>query len=113
VIPPFDPTPAQLAALAQVAGLGTVRQARLVKRQNDLWRLETSAGPFYLKAYTKDWYGDDLAATAGCVQHEAGAYALLATLGLSGPEVRSALLDAAVLGRPALPGQPLTPTAVA
>lgn len=113
LLPPFDPTPAHLAALAVQAELGRIMDAELVKRHNDIWRLHTSAGGFYLKAYTKAWYGDDLAATGGCVEREVTAHRLLAGLGLPGPEVRWASSGPRRLGRPALllrelGGQPLT-----
>ncbi|WP_161882053.1 aminoglycoside phosphotransferase family protein [Deinococcus alpinitundrae] len=110
---PFDPSPAQLSALTRLNDLGAVRQVTLLKRHNDVWRVEADAGTFYLKAYTKVWYGDDLAATAGCVQHELAAYHSLEQRGLPVPQQRWGDTTGKVLGRPALllsslPGWPLT-----
>lgn len=112
-MPPFDPTPHQWQQLTELARLGTLEGIELIKRHNDLWRLQTSVGAFYLKAYTKAWYGDDISATSGCVTHEAVAHTVLQQHGLAGPAIRWAATDDQVLGRPALllgelPGQSLT-----
>lgn len=112
-LPPFDPTPDQWRQLTDRARLGSLERLTLVKRHNDLWRLQSSAGTFYLKAFTKSWYSEDVSATPACVTHEVIAHTLLRQHGLAGPTIRWAATDSEVLGRPALllgelPGQPLT-----
>lgn len=87
MIPPTQLSQQQADRIAQLAQIGGLRQVQLIKRQNDLYRLETVEGDFFLKTYTKTWYGDALAATAGCVQHEAAAYSILAAQGLPCPAV--------------------------
>ena len=113
MMPPFDPEAQQLEALAVKAELGAIQSAELVKRRNDVWRIQADSGTFFLKAYTKDWYGDDLVATSGCVVHELAAYQILETYGLPIPVLRWGDLNGDVVNRPALllsalPGLPLT-----
>jgi len=85
-----------------------------VKAYNHVYRLVSGSDIFYLKTYTKDWYGDDLAATGACVEHEASAWAILAANGLAATEVVLACRDYEnPLGRPflitrQLRGAPLT-----
>jgi aminoglycoside phosphotransferase (APT) family kinase protein len=104
----------QTRAVGRLLGLAGPMQAVLLKRHNHVWRLASGRDVVFLKAYTKAWYGDDPAATAFCVAHEADAWAVLAAHGLATPEVVLAARDGAnPLGRPflvtrALPGRPLT-----
>src|SRR5689334_14278090 len=58
-----------------------------VTRHNHVWKLTDGEDVFFLKVYTKSWYGDDVAGTAFCVKHEQDAYACLAAHGLTTPEV--------------------------
>jgi Ser/Thr protein kinase RdoA (MazF antagonist) len=88
----------EILRLADLPGEVTVRP---IKEHNHLWRLEQPAGSVFLKSYTKDWYGDDVSRTAGCVDHEQAAYAILAAHGIPGPEVALACRDMSnPLGRP-------------
>ena len=61
-----------------------------ISEQNHVWRLQQESGAFYLKTYTKDWYGDDPAATGFCVMHEVAAWSSLRRAGLSVPVVARA-----------------------
>jgi Ser/Thr protein kinase RdoA (MazF antagonist) len=58
-----------------------------IKQHNHVYRIVAGAEAFFLKTYTKDWYGDNIAGTAGCVQHERAAWAVLAAHGLSTPQL--------------------------
>lgn len=86
----------------------------LIKQHNHIFRLTTSDERFFLKTYTKDWYGDDAAATEFCVEHEDIAWKVLAKAGLAVPEVVAAeMMCDNVLSRPfivtrALEGEALT-----
>src|SRR3712207_8938833 len=42
---------------------------------------------FFLKTYSKDWYGEDVSATGFSVEHEVSAWDTLARHGLDVPEV--------------------------
>ena len=77
MIPSWNPERTELQELAHRAALGEVLAWSLVRRHNDVWKLRTASGTFYVKAYSKAWYGDDLPATAACVQHEAAAHTIL------------------------------------
>jgi hypothetical protein len=65
-----------------------------VTRHNHVWRirhrLQDKETTYYLKCYTKDWYGDDVPRTEYCVRHERDTYMLLARHGLPTVEVASA-----------------------
>ena len=111
MIPSWNPERTELQELAHRAALGEVLAWSLVRRHNDVWKLRTASGTFYVKAYSKAWYGDDLPATAACVQHEAAAHTIPQKHGLSGPLTLWEGQNAG--GRPLLllselPGQPLT-----
>src|SRR5215213_3977249 len=104
----------QRRQIAQLLGLRDPVMVTQVKEYNHVYRLVSGSDIFYLKTYTKDWYGDDVAATSGCVEHEASAWAILAANGLAATEVVLARRDCEnPLGRPflvtrQLRGAPLT-----
>jgi Ser/Thr protein kinase RdoA (MazF antagonist) len=84
-----------------LAGLSGRVVVDTVKQYNHVYRLSCGDEVFFLKTYTKDWYGDDIAATGGCVAHEASAWAILAANSLATPEVVLALQGCDnPLGRP-------------
>ena len=91
------------------------RSVELVKEDNHVFRIESDGRAYYLKTFTKDWYdGCTTLETRGCVDHEAGAFRILAAHGLNTPRVvvDERTCDNA-LGRPfilteALRGRPLT-----
>jgi aminoglycoside phosphotransferase (APT) family kinase protein len=111
---PDDLSLPQIQAIGRRFDLAGPVRATPVKRHNHVWRLEHDRETFFLKTYTKAWYGDDAAATAFCVAHEVDAWSVLAEHGLPTPEIVHAARDCAnPLGRPfvitrALTGQPLT-----
>jgi aminoglycoside phosphotransferase (APT) family kinase protein len=65
----------------------------LIKQGNDVFRLSSGAEHFFLKTYTKDWYGSDPATTGFHVIHESIAWAILAQQGLAVPTVAYAAPD--------------------
>jgi Ser/Thr protein kinase RdoA (MazF antagonist) len=103
---------ARLGTLAPLAGgkaeeilrlAGVAGQASLtpIKENNHVYRLQAARDVFFLKTYTKSWYGDDVPKTAGCVRHEASAWAILTDHGLAAPDVVLARPDCDnPLGRP-------------
>ncbi len=100
--------------IVRLANLCCTPQVQQVKTQNDVYRIECGADIFYLKTYTKDWYGDNVADTGYHVNHEETAWSILLTEGLLAPEVvyQSTTCDNP-LNRPflmtrELPGKPLT-----
>jgi aminoglycoside phosphotransferase (APT) family kinase protein len=86
----------------------------LIKQGNDVFRLISGTERFFLKAYTKDWYGSDPATTGFHVLHESVAWAILAQRGLAVPIVVYAASDCEnPISRPflltrELEGRPLT-----
>jgi len=93
----------QAEEVLRTAGVQGPVGVTLVKRSNDVWRLDASGSSFFLKVFTKPWYGGDILDTAFCVEHEAGAWARLAGQGLAVPEVVATRMDADnPLGRPFL-----------
>jgi len=99
--------------LRQVGGSEAVRVIPIAQH-NHVWRLEQGATAYFLKSYTKDWYGRNAAKTGFCVAHEVASWAALQRAGLAVPVVAGA--DEGCdnpLGRPflltrALRGEPLT-----
>jgi Ser/Thr protein kinase RdoA (MazF antagonist) len=72
-----------------------------IKQNNHVYLMECGSERFYLKTYTKDWYGDDIGATAGCVDHEATAWRVLSEAGIPVPDVVAADMTLVnPLGRP-------------
>lgn len=81
-------------------------------QHNHVYRIQSADTDSYLKIFTKDWYGENIAGTAFCVDHEASAWRTLAEAGLNVPEVlvadmtcdnpleRPYLLTRALRGRP-------------
>ena len=59
----------------------------LVKRGNDVFRLISGAECFFLKTYTKDWYGPNPASDGFPAMHESAAWAILAAHDIAVPEV--------------------------
>jgi aminoglycoside phosphotransferase len=98
-----------IAILHQIGQQGPVHVTE-VTRHNHVWRLQSNGATFYLKCYTKDWYGGNVPMTEFNVRHERDAYAILARHGLPTVEVALARPDCDnPLGRPflltrALPG---------
>jgi len=105
---------AQAVDLLAHIGLHGPVKVTPISEQNHVWRLQREAGAFYLKTFTKDWYGDDPADTGFCVMHEVAAWSLLRRTGLSVPVVARAEEGRDnSLGRPflltgELRGEPLT-----
>ena len=62
-------------------------RAKLIKQGNHVWRLVSSGDSFFLKTYTKSWYGPDAASTGFHAIHESMAWAILSRHGLPVPEV--------------------------
>jgi len=89
MIPQLNLTREQADALTDIADIGNLQNFYLVKRENDLYLLKTSSGFYYLKVYTKSWYGDNLVNTSYCVEHEVAAYQILQSKGLNTPEIVS------------------------
>ena len=85
--PPDNLSPQQLNALLQSARISGQGQAVLLKQHNHVWRITATDDVYFLKTYTKSWYGGDIAATAGCVEHEVAAWRVLQAQGIAVPEV--------------------------
>jgi len=89
-------------------------RVELIKHGNDVFRLISGDESFFLKTYTKDWYGTDPASTGFHAIHENMAWAILARHGLSVPKVAYVSSDCDnPLSRPfiltrELKGHPLT-----
>jgi hypothetical protein len=80
-------TDAQIHAVLHDANISWPAQTVLLKQYNHVYRIACRGAVFFLKTYTKDWYGDNVAATGGCVDHEVSAWRCLAAHGLATPEV--------------------------
>src|SRR5687768_7418890 len=107
-------TSALATALLRAVGEPGPVDVTLLKRGNHVFRLAAGGADYYLKCYTKSWYGGDVAGTGYHVDHEAAAYRLLAAQVIAVPEVLTAQTT---LGHPlgrsylltrGLVGQPLT-----
>ena len=72
--------------LAQV-GFNELPKVNLIKQSNHVYQIDLTDVTLYLKTYTKDWYGDDVAQTGYCVDHEFAAWKLLQNANLQVPEV--------------------------
>ncbi len=100
--------------LLEQTGIRCRGLATLLQRSNHVYRIVAGDETLFLKTYTKDWYGGDIAGTDRCVEHETAAWRLLAAHGLPVPEVVLADRTCAnPLGRPfvmtrQLPGASLT-----
>lgn len=91
---------------------GDVPTITTAHQHNHVYRIQTADTDAYLKIFTKDWYGDNIAKTGFCVDHEASAWRTLAEAGLNVPQVlvadttcdnpleRPYLLTRAMRGRP-------------
>ncbi len=110
---PF-PSTGQVAELLRPAGIHGPLTLALLKRGNDVYRVDGPDGVVFVKLHTKDWYADDPSDGAGCVQHEASAYSCLHAHKLPAPNVVLALASKDnPVGRPCLvtrqlPGKSLT-----
>ena len=103
----------QVADLRRLAGLGGAAHAALLKRHNHVYRITRGDDVFFLKTYTKDWYGEDVIGTGGCVEHETAAWSMLAGHGIPVPEVVLARRDCDTpLDRPLLMTRKLRGTAL-
>lgn len=106
----------QIEAVLRHSGMSFERSPRvqLIKQHNHLYQINIDDLVGFLKLYTKDWYGDDVAGTGYCVDHEIAAWQTLASAGLAVPKVL--LADETIdnpLQRPflitvRLEGEPLT-----
>lgn len=91
----------QAHQIAQLVGLKTRVGVTEIQQQNHVWQLDDGQDVYFLKTFTKVWYGDDVPGTAFCVRHEQDAYACLSAHGLSIPEIVWVSLDCDnPLGRP-------------
>lgn len=103
----------KLLNILSLIGRDTDR-VELIKRGNDVFHLVSGDESFFLKTYTKDWYGSDPANTGFHAIHESMAWTILARHGLSVPEVLYVSSDCNnPLSRPfiltrQLEGRPLT-----
>lgn len=77
----------QAAALMNTVGAVGDVSLKLIKQGNDVYRIDGGGQTFFLKTYTKDWYGGDVAGTAFNVRHERSAWDILKKHGLPVPEV--------------------------
>lgn len=80
-------SPDQIKTLLQENDFQDVKEVELVKTYNHIYRITISAEDAYLKIYTKDWYGEDVAGTAYCVDHECAAWETLSAHGLAAPQI--------------------------
>jgi Ser/Thr protein kinase RdoA (MazF antagonist) len=75
-----------IAQILPLVGRPT-KSIELIKCGNDVFRLTSGDESFFLKTYTKDWYGADSAATGFHTTHESVAWAILAQHRLSVPTI--------------------------
>ena len=61
-------------------------EVTLIKEGNHVYRIKSTIGSFFLKTYTKGWYGPP-ESTGFCVLHEKAAYEILHQYNLNAPEV--------------------------
>lgn len=80
-------SPKQVKDISRLMGLNTIIEVREIAHHNHVWQLSDEHDIYFLKIYTKSWYGGDIAGTAFCVKHEQDAYTCLAANGLATPEV--------------------------
>src|SRR4051812_1684085 len=80
-------SPQQVKDISRLVGLNTRVEVKEITQHNHVWQLSDEHDIYFLKIYTKSWYGDDIAGTAFCVKHEQDAYTCLAGNGLTTPEV--------------------------
>jgi aminoglycoside phosphotransferase (APT) family kinase protein len=91
----------QIKRIMLDAGFFGEPNVELIKKDNHVYRIETGGKTYFLKTYTKSWYGDDMLGTAGCVKHEEAAYKLLEQNNISTPRVLLTQYDSGnPLGRP-------------
>lgn len=73
-------------------GIGVTGEVslHLVKQENDVYRINSGEQTFFLKIYSKRWYGLDLSALSYNVRHERAAWDILKAHGLAVPQVMAA-----------------------
>lgn len=104
----------QIEMMLRQIGLNEPPTIKPIREHNHVYYISAGNVSAYLKLYTKDWYGDNIAGTGGCVDHEVTAWRKLAEVGLAVPEVIAADMTVSnPLERPylltrALQGQPFT-----
>jgi aminoglycoside phosphotransferase len=107
-------TPERACAILHMVGIRCTPSVTPIKRYNHVYHVVCGTDEFFLKTYTKAWYGGDTAATGGCVDHEASAWRTLAQHGLAVPQVVLAAengnnpFQRPFLLTTQLPGRPLT-----
>jgi hypothetical protein len=66
----------------------TVLQMQCIKEHNHVYHITTDNNQtFYIKTYTKDWYGGDIEGTGYCVDHEVTAWHILSQNQLNVPAI--------------------------
>jgi aminoglycoside phosphotransferase (APT) family kinase protein len=75
------------ADLLRRAGIVGDVSLTLIKRENDVYRIDCGSDSYFLKTYTKSWYGTNPLDTAFNVQHERAAWDILRGHGLAAPDV--------------------------
>ncbi len=109
-----SPSTGQVEELLRPTGIRGPLTLALLKRGNDVYRVDGADDVVFVKLHTKDWYADDTSDGGGCVQHEANAYSCLHAHRLPAPNVVLALTSKGnPVGRPGLvtqrlPGESLT-----
>ncbi|MEO8611442.1 MAG: aminoglycoside phosphotransferase family protein [Chloroflexota bacterium] len=77
----------QATGLMNTVGAAGDVNLKRIKQGNDVWRIDGAGQTFFLKTFTKEWYGGDAAGTAFNVRHERAAFEILRKYGLTAPEV--------------------------
>ena len=90
---PLCLTASQARAIVQRIGYSGPVDVTEVTRNNHVWRIRCGDKVYFLKTFTKDWYGADVSQTAYCVEHEQGAYNCLKAHGVPTVEVVLACPD--------------------
>jgi Ser/Thr protein kinase RdoA (MazF antagonist) len=99
----------QAAGLMNTVGAVGDVNLKLIKQGNDVYRIDGGSQTYFLKTFTKDWYGDDAAGTAFHVRHERAAFEILRKHGLGAPEVALADTNCTnLVGRPFIITRELT-----
>ena len=86
-------TEEQLHDLGHLLNLSCEPCAMQIRFENDVYRLDCGDDVFFLKTYTKPWYGSDIARTSFNANHEACAWTILAQYRLPAPDVAYVATD--------------------
>jgi aminoglycoside phosphotransferase len=70
-----------------MAGIPGPAEVTFVKANNHVYRISAGGSGYFLKTYTKAWYGSDVRLTGFCVEHEVCAWDVLRRHGLATPDV--------------------------